>query len=103
MEYASNSQITSNMPTLTFSKQKRSLQLKEGTELLRIPHLDTNTPLKFGCCQGQCGTCAFRVEAGEDALSPKTKQEQATLCRLRLESHRLACQCALKGDVVIDA
>lgn len=90
------------MPTLTFCKHNRSLHLKEGTELLRVPYLDPSVPLRFGCCKGQCGTCAIKIAAGEENLSPKTKQEQATLCRLQLESHRLACQCALKGDVVID-
>jgi ferredoxin len=89
------------MPILTFCKENRSLHLKEGTELLRIPYLDPTAPLKFGCCQGQCGTCAIQVVEGEENLSPKTKEEKATLSRLGLNSHRLACQCALKGDVVI--
>jgi ferredoxin len=91
------------MPTLTFCQQNHSLHVKEGTELLRVPYLDSSVPLRFGCCQGQCGTCAIKIVTGEENLSPKTKQEQATLCRLQLESHRLACQCALKGDVIIDA
>ena len=91
------------MPTLTFDKQQRSLQVKEGTELLRLPYLDSTVPLKFGCCQGQCGTCAIKVLVGEENLSPKTKQEKETLHRLKLDqSYRLACQCALRGDVVID-
>jgi ferredoxin len=92
------------MPTLTFSKQKRSLHLRENTELLRVPYLDVTVPLRFGCCQGECGTCAIKILSGAENLSPKTKQEQATLCRLRFNEHyRLACQCALRGDVVIDA
>jgi ferredoxin len=91
------------MPTLTFLKNNQTYQLKEGTELRRLPHLDATVPLKFGCCEGRCGTCAVKIMKGSDHLSPKTKQEQETLCRLRLDAHRLACQCALKGDVVIDA
>lgn len=90
------------MPNLTFCKQNCSWRLKENTELLRIPYIDTSIPLKFGCCQGQCGACAIKIVSGEENLSPITKQEQATLNRLGLHSHRLACQCALKGDVVID-
>jgi ferredoxin len=89
------------MPKITFCQQQRSLQIKEGTDLLRLPYLDSTVPLKFGCCQGQCGACAIKVTAGEENLSPKTKQEQITLCRLKLDSHRLACQCAVMGDVVI--
>lgn len=99
MEYATPPVI---MPNLTFCKQNRSWRLKENTELLRVPHLDASIPLKFGCCQGQCGTCAIKLISGEENLSPKTKQEKETLSRLKLESHRLACQCALRGDVVID-
>lgn len=99
MEYATPPVI---MPILTFCKQNRSWRLKENTELLRVPHLDASIPLKFGCCQGQCGTCAIKLISGEENLSPKTKQEKETLSRLKLESHRLACQCALRGDVVID-
>ncbi len=91
------------MPNLTFCKQNHSVRLKEGTELLRVPYLDSSTPLRFGCCKGLCGTCAIKIAAGKENLSPQTKQEQETLCRLQLDSHRLACQCALTGDVVIDA
>lgn len=90
------------MPKLTFNQQKRSLQIKEGTDLVRIPYLVSSVPLKFGCRQGQCGTCAIKVISGEENLSPKTKQEQATLDRIKSDCHRLACQCAIKGDVVID-
>jgi ferredoxin len=91
------------MPKLTFNQQKSSLQIKEGTDLLRVQYIDASVPLKFGCRQGQCGACAIKVISGENNLSPKTKQEQATLERLKLDSQRLACQCAIKGDVVIDA
>lgn len=88
------------MPKVT--KDNASIELKKGTELLRIPHLDPAFPLKFGCCQGMCGTCAIKLSKGKEHLSPPTKQELETLRRLRLESHRLACQCALLGDVVIE-
>lgn len=102
MEYAKPSPFTTTMPKLTFLKNNQTLQLKEGTELLRVPHLDATAPLKFGCCQGLCGTCAIKIVEGKENLSPKTKQEILTLTQLKLDSHRLACQCALKGDVVIE-
>jgi len=88
---------------LTFLKQKFSCTLSENTELVRAPHLNPNIPLKFGCGQGKCGTCAIKIKAGIENLSPMTKQEKETIDRLGLSSHRLACQCALTGDVVIDA
>lgn len=90
------------MPILRFRQFNRSWCLKEDTELSRVPYIDPSIPLKFGCCQGECGTCAIRVLEGEENLSPMTKQEKITLARLGLHHHRLACQCALRGDVVID-
>lgn len=90
------------MPKITFLKNNQTLHLKEGTELLRTLYLGIAAPLKFGCCEGRCGTCAIKIVKGEENLSPKTKQEQETLNQLHLDAHRLACQCALKGDVVID-
>ena len=72
------------MPKLTFLKQNKSIQLKEGTELARIPLLDSSIEMKFGCRQGHCGTCAIKVVNGEINLSPKTKMEQKTLDKLSL-------------------
>lgn len=98
MEHAKYTSLITNMPTIIFSKHKRSLHLKEGTELIRLPHIDSTIPINFGCCQGQCGTCAIKIVEGKENLSPKTKQEKETLSRLELEDeYRLACQCALKG------
>jgi len=90
------------MPKITFYQQNRSIQVSEGTELARLPYLDTTAPLKFGCRQGNCGTCVIKIITGKENLSPKTKEEAKTLRRLDLESCRLACQCAVIGDVVID-
>lgn len=90
------------MPKLTFSQNHGELILKEGTDLLRVPFIARSAPLKFGCCKGQCGTCAIKIVNGMENLSAPTKEEQATLSRLHLEGHRLACQCALLGDVTID-
>jgi CDP-4-dehydro-6-deoxyglucose reductase/3-phenylpropionate/trans-cinnamate dioxygenase ferredoxin reductase subunit/phenol hydroxylase P5 protein len=91
------------MPKLTFRKQNHTIELKESTELVRLPYLTSAVSLPFGCCQGTCGTCAIKVLEGEDRLSPKTKQEEITLSNLGLDGYRLACQCALKGDVVINS
>lgn len=91
------------MPKLTFRKQNQTIELKEGSELVRLPYLTSVVSLPFGCCQGTCGTCAIKVLEGEEHLSPKTKQEKTTLSNLELGGYRLACQCALKsGDVILD-
>lgn len=102
MEYAKSSRSPTNMPKIIFLKSNQTFQLKEGTELKRAPYFHPSIPLKFGCCQGDCGTCAIKVIEGEKNLSPKTKQEQVTLNRLGLQQHRLACQCDLLGDIAID-
>lgn len=103
MEYANPTSLVTKMPKLTFVKNNLTFQLKEGTELVRVHYLDPSIPLKFGCRDGHCGTCAIKVVNGEENLSPKTKQEKTTIAKLGLSSsHRLACQCALKGDVIID-
>lgn len=91
------------MPIITFLKEKKSIKVKEGTDLVRLPYLNATLPIKFGCCQGECGTCAIHVIEGQENLSPKTKQEKITLAMLKLQDpHRLACQCSVKGDIVID-
>lgn len=91
------------MPKLTFQRQNKTLMLKAGTELARLPFLDASQPLNFSCCQGVCGTCAMTVIEGEANLSPPTAQEKETLERLGCPANtRLACQCALLGNVTVD-
>lgn len=102
MGYAIPTPIHSLMSRLTILNCHRTWNLKEHTELSRLPFLDPTIPIQFGCCQGDCGTCAIKVIEGEENLSPKTKQEIKTLSRLGKSSYRLACQCAIRGDVVIE-
>lgn len=91
------------MATVTFCKEAISLQLKEGTELQRLPILNPDLPLRFGCRKGACGACLIRVKSGIENLSAKTKEEKETLARLKVsEEYRLACQCAIReGELVI--
>ena len=76
---------------------------------IRRALLDAGIPLYNGAAKwihcrglGTCGTCALRVTG---ALSPPTRVEA---WRLRTPPHRagsglrLACQCAVLGDVVIE-
>ncbi len=78
--------------------------VKSGLELIRAYQIDPCLPLKFGCCNGQCGVCAIKVIEGEDHLSRQTKQEKMTLGEKKLTSppYRLACQCAILGDITIE-
>lgn len=90
------------MAKLSFSSGC-SISAAVGTELLQIFRTHPSLPLRFGCCQGQCGTCLIHIEQGEQHLSKRTKQEERTLKRLKKDDSqfRLACQCALLGDVTI--
>ncbi len=57
-------------------------------------------PILFGCRAGCCGSCIVQVVSGNDSLSPITSREARILDVLEAEPDwRLACQCAVKGDV----
>lgn len=91
------------MVKLSFITQEHSYQIREGTELLQACKIDPSIPIRFGCCQGNCGTCLIKVVEGHDSLSKQTKQEKETLQRKQKDTnYRLACQCAILGDVVLE-
>lgn len=60
--------------------------------------------LIFGCRAGACGICVIEVMEGLDNLSPRGGNEAGLLEALGFHqrSMRLACQCRLHGDIVID-
>jgi ferredoxin len=60
--------------------------------------------LIFGCRAGACGICAIEVTEGMENLSPCEESEAGMLEALGFDqgSMRLACQCRLYGDIVID-
>jgi ferredoxin len=78
--------------------------VKTGFELIRAYQIDPSLPLKFGCCNGECGVCTIKVVEGQENLSRPTKREKLTLAEKKLISppNRLACQCAILGDIVIE-
>ncbi|MEM8734588.1 MAG: 2Fe-2S iron-sulfur cluster-binding protein [Planctomycetota bacterium] len=93
------------MPTIRFGSAE--IECREG-ENLRSVLMRTGEPLyhplvrRFHCRGlGTCGTCAVRI-AGK--VSPPTRIEQ---WRLNFPPHsgdnglRLACQCSVQGDLVI--
>jgi ferredoxin len=90
------------MPKLKFSCHGIEVSIPSGTELLDTARKNPELPLKFGCTRGECGVCAVKVVAGMEHLTKCSKQEQETLQRKGLgEDYRLACQCALNGDVEV--
>ena len=91
------------MPNLTFELHQKAFAITHGTDLLKACQINPAIPLKFGCQQGECGVCAIRIKGGVENLSRKTKQETKTLEAKHFdEKTRLACQCALLGDVIIE-
>lgn len=63
--------------------------------------LEKESPLPFGCTEGNCGTCIIKIKSGKENLSKKTEQEKITLDMMGCdeEDHRLACQCKILGDI----
>lgn len=90
------------MAEVFFSKENRSYTIKSGTEFQRLCHLYPHILLKFGCRRGECGTCLIKILEGSEHVSSKTHIEIKTLQRLKMEDKRLACQCAIKGDMTVD-
>lgn len=92
------------MVKMIFKNANKSFSLRSGFELLTLYRINPDMPLKFGCGKGQCGTCLIKVVEGQDGLSKPTKQEMQTLAAKQLPCplYRLACQCAILDDVVID-
>lgn len=91
------------MANVTFLPEKQSFLVKKGTEFQHLLELYPSVPLKFGCRQGHCGACKIRITSGSHNISPKTKQEIKTIEKLGLEGKRLACQCAINGDIEVES
>ena len=62
-----------------------------------------DTSILFGCRDGACGACMIRVKSGAENLSPMQDNEKDFLETMAAqENERLACQCKVKGDVVLE-
>ena len=92
------------MARILFQSENKEIEISGGSDFLEIFQKDSSLPMKFGCRRGECGVCAIRVDKGADNLSKCTSQEKATLGKKGLcdPNHRLACQCAVNGDVCLD-
>jgi ferredoxin len=82
----------------------KEYKIPYGMELLKAFQMDCSLPFKWGCCQGECGTCLIKVTEGHENLSKMTKQEVKTLSLKGKDpsQHRLACQCAIYGPVILE-
>ncbi len=89
------------MPKLVFVETHQEYQVSAGTEFLTLYKIHPDMPLNFGCTQGSCGVCKIHIGSGQENISPPTKQEKQTLHADCPRDIRLACQCAILGDVHI--
>jgi len=86
-----------SMAQIKFIKTQTTIVLPDGSDLLDFA---VNLPIKFGCRQGNCGTCAIRIVSGYENLTQCSPAERVTLQKIgKGQGFRLACQCALNGNI----
>lgn len=91
------------MAKITFDSKGIEIRVQDGSDFLEIHRRHPELPLKFGCTRGDCGVCAIRIVEGNDHLTKESDKERETLLRKgRGSDYRLACQCAVNGDVIIE-
>ena len=63
-----------------------------------------NGVIPSGCRVGACGACLVRILSGLEALLPRDVGEEKLIAKLGCsgEEYRLACQCRIRGEVIID-
>jgi ferredoxin len=85
-----------------FVSLNKEYNLQGVSDFLEAKEAYPALPWRFGCCRGTCGVCVFKVIEGAEFLGKQGKAEKNVLKKKGLEKdHRLACQCALNGDVAI--
>lgn len=90
------------MPKVTVTTDNLTIEVKEGYPLIDMCE-DHDTSILFGCRDGACGACMVRVKEGMNNLSPMEEDERDFLETMAAEDdERLACQCTVKGDVVME-
>ena len=90
------------MPKVTVTTDDLTIDVKEDYPLIDMCE-DYDTSILFGCRDGACGACMVRVKEGMANLNPIEEDEKDFLETMAAEEdERLACQCRVKGDVVLE-
>ena len=90
------------MPKVTVTTDDLTIDVKEDYPLIDMCE-DYDTSILFGCRDGACGACMVRVKEGMENLSPMGEDEKDFLETMAAEEdERLACQCRVKGDVILE-
>jgi ferredoxin-NADP reductase len=85
-------------PRVEFARSGQSGVIPEGCTLLEAAE-QCGVAIPFGCRQGQCGTCATRLLAGEVRMDV----EDGLDAELRRCGYVLTCVGRAQGDVRLDA
>lgn len=89
------------MPKVVFKSDGKTVEVPAGTQLTQVAE-DNGASIAFSCKAGVCMSCLVNVDKPEN-LGPMTDNEKATLEGFGAKpNQRLACQCIVNGDVVID-
>lgn len=91
------------MPLLKITNDQSEYRVEEGDSLQDICD-DQGAPIPFGCRAAACGTCRIRVVENPQNLSPMEEDEKDFLENFTNagKDDRLACQCTVSGDVVVE-
>ena len=90
------------MPKVTITTDDLALEVRDDYPLIDMCE-EHETSILFGCRDGACGACMIRVREGAENLSQMKDDEKDFLETMAAEEdERLACQCRVRGDVVIE-
>jgi ferredoxin len=92
------------MPHILIKPSDEWIELPQNSVLTDLEEIQ-DTAISFGCRSGACGACAIEVLEGMAYLPEADEIERAFLVSLGYaeERYRLACQCRLRGNVIIRA
>lgn len=90
------------MPHVLIKPVGKLVELPQNSPLTDLEEL-TETDIAFGCRSGACGVCTIEVLKGISNLSEASDMERSFLTALGYpeERYRLACQCRLQGDIMV--
>ena len=90
------------MPKVTFTDTGDQADAEIDTSL-KDATKGRGWPIAYGCEDGVCGTCIVEIKEGKENLSDIAEVEDQTLDMMGMKdgTHRLCCQCKIKGDVTI--
>lgn len=90
------------MPKVTITTDKKTIDVRDNYPLIDMCE-EHDTSILFGCRDGACGACMIKVKENAQNLSPMQDHEKDFLETMAAApNERLACQCRVLGDVVIE-